>query len=479
MSRYIKYTVEISIVFTLLFSAISHSASTDAADNISVLIESVDRKHQLFSAHFQTFLSAQSLSTQPQQTPVIYKAINPLFLEVEKQINKNEYILAANIIVNNMTVLNENYDDRNIFYFINVLLSQNDTKTANALFDLVKNEGDQTLISNTAYVFATFSFKRNKWKKTQQLLNGVINDLPDEHYYHALLIQGISLQKLKKHRESIVYYEKIKPVSKHYLSARLNMAIANIRQGWWTDAHIIMKDALKSAESLKEEEALNRLYLTLGYSLMNQEFYRDSRDYFRNIGIDSVFANRALLGITLTAANQNDFVGALSTTNILNDKQTYDLSVDESYLLMPYFYEKLQQFTTASTGYLEAINYYQKRIADIQTIIDSEINLDNHPITININTTIEIDNNPIHFSHEYPDYFFENYLKLKFYKKYFKSNVNEKLATEYHQLNNAYKSIIVKIIHNMLQKRIKHLDSYMDQSRFGLARLYDNNLADD
>jgi len=473
MSRLIKYTAEIFIAFTLFFSAALSAAPTGAADNISALIEAADRKHQLFSAHFQTFLLAQ-----PQWTPPKFKEVNPLLLEVEKHIRKNENILAANIIINNIAILNKYYDDINITYFINVLLRQNNTKAANAIFGIIKDEGDQTLISNTAYVFATFSFKKNKWEKTLKLLDGIINDLPDENYYHALLMQGISLQKLKKHRESIIFYEKIKPVSKYYLSSRLNMAIANIRQGWWTDAHIIIKDALKSAENLKEEEALNRLYLTLGYSLMNQELYRDSRNYFRNIGISSIFANRALLGITLTAANQNDFVAALSTINILKGKKIYDLPVDESYLLTPYFYEKLQQFTTASAGYLEAINYYQKRIADIQAILNSEINLDNHPISININTTIEINDNLIDFSQEYPDYFFEGYLKLESYKQYFKNNANKKINEEYHQLNNEYKDIIIKIIHNMLQKRIKHLDSYMNQSRFGLARLYDNNLTD-
>ncbi len=474
MSRLTKYTVKTFIVFTLLFSAILHSASTDAEDNISVLIKSADRKHQLFSSHFQTFLL-----TQPHWTPSKYKEINSLLLEVEKYITKHENILAANIILNNITILNDNYDDRNISYFIKVLLDQNDTKTANAIFDLIKKEEDQTLISNIAYIFATFSFKRNEWKKTLQFLDGIINDFPDENHYYALLMQGISLQKLKKHRESIAYYEKIKPISKHYLSARLNIAIANIRQGWWTDAHIIIKNALESAGTLKEEEALNRLHLTLAYSLMNQEFYRDSRNHFREIGIYSIFANRALLGITLTAANQNDFVGALSTIRILKNKQTYDLPIDESYLLVPYFYEELQQFTTASTGYLEAINYYQKKIADIQAIIDSDINLENHPINININTTIEINNHPINFSREFPDYFFENYLKLESYKKYFKSGDSEKIRMEYNQLNNKYKNIIVKIIRNMLQKRIKQLDSYMDQSRFGLARLYDNNLIND
>jgi len=474
MSKLKKYVAAIFTASTLLYSIASHTTPADAQDDINVLIESVDQQHQLFSSHFQKFLL-----TQPQLSPPKYKEISPLLLQVKKHTRKNENILAANIIFNNITMLNKNYDNNNIFYIISILLNQNDTKTANAIFDLIKNEGDQTLISNTAYIFATSSFKRNQWDKTLQLLNGTINHLPDESHYHALLMQGVSLQKLKKHRESIKHYEKIKPASKYYISARLNMAIANIRQGWWTDAHIIMRETLKSAEALNQEEALNRLYLTLGYSLMNQEYYRDSRNYFRNISIDSIFTNRALLGITLTAASQNDFVGALSTAHILKDKQTYELPVEESYLLRPYFYEKLKQFTTASSGYLEAINYYQKRIADIQSIIDSEINLEKHPINININTTLTINNTPVNLSREYPSYFFENYLKLKPYEKYFKNNANEKIRTEYDQLNNEYQTIIVKIIRKMLKERIKHLNSYMSQSKFGLAGLYDTNLTDD
>ncbi len=67
MSRLIKYTVEIFIIFTLFFSAILSSASVDAEDNISVLIESTVRKQRLVTAHFQTFLYAQ-----PQWVPPKY-----------------------------------------------------------------------------------------------------------------------------------------------------------------------------------------------------------------------------------------------------------------------------------------------------------------------------------------------------------------------------------------------------------------------
>jgi hypothetical protein len=240
----------------------------------------------------------------------------------------------------------------------------------------------------------------------------------------------------------------------------------------------VIQNSLKSAESPEQEEALNRLYLTLGYSLLSQKNYRDSRDYFRYISVDSLFSNRALLGITLTAANQNDFVGALNSAHILKDKQTYALPVDESYLLIPYFYEKLQQPTTASAGYLEAINYYKKRITEVQSLIDSEIDLGNYPINTNINTTLEIENNPVNFSADYPDYFFENYSSLKIYARYLEQIDNEEIKSKYEQLKSQYEHTIVKMIRHILIKRVEQLNSYMGQSRFGLARLYDSNLVD-
>ncbi len=470
-----RCTILTLIVLMPLFPIALLAAPIDNQyDNINVLIESTDRKHQLFYTHFQTFLL-----NQPEWPSEKYNKIAPLLSAIKRHAAKNNNILAANLIFNNMTLLNENYDNGNIFYIIDILLKQNDTKTAHKLFDIIKNEGDQALISNAAYVFATFSFKKNEWEKTLKFLDGVMGYLPEKNYHHALLMQGISFQKKKEQRTSMQFYEKIKPSSTYYLSARLNMAIANIKQGWWTDAHNIIQSAIKSAKQLNQEEALNRLYLTLAYSLMSQQYYRDSRNFFRNIGINSIFSTRALLGISLTAASQDDFVGALSAAHMLKDKQTYDLSVDESYLLLPYFYEQLQQPTTASAGYLEAINYYQKRISDIQSILDADIDLKNYPLDMNNNNiTLKINNNPIDFSSEYPDYFLKNYLSLNDAEKYIKHSNSENIKIKYDQLNAEYENIIVTMIRKILKKRIKHLDSYMGQSRFGLANLYDNNLID-
>ena len=298
--RAIEHLVVILTVSVLLFPAAAYSASTVTEENISLLIESTDLKHQTFTNNFQT-----ALLNQPQWYPPKYKDINPLSQSVKEHLNKNNNIIAANLIFNNIKMLDDYYDNIAIFDLIRVLLNQNDAKTANALFKLIKNEGDQTLISNTAYIFATFSFNRNKWEKTLQLLTGVLNDLPDENLNHALLMQGISLQRLNKHRQSILSYEKVKPSSEFYISARLNMAIANIRQGWWTDGHIIIQDTLKLPDT---SNVLYMVVASLTFNVLFTTKWFPEKSSFASFvaiywGVPSansgnLTANRALSGAT-------------------------------------------------------------------------------------------------------------------------------------------------------------------------------------
>ena len=245
-----------------------------------------------------------------------------------------------------------------------------------------------------------------------------------------------------------------------------------------SEGHAIIERALSHPNAQQNTEATNRIYLTLGYSLIKQQYFRNARSSFRNITIDSKHTNRALLGIGLAAASQGDYRAALSVIITLKEKQSHDLPTDESHLLLPYFYEKLGQSITASTGYLEAINYYQKRISDIEVILESEISFDSLRSS-NTNTHfITIHNNQIMFSEQFPEYFLADYEKLKSYQKIINMIDDKALTDKYHILKKQYESIFKSCIHNALNRRITELNSYMNQSRFGLARLYDNNLAE-
>ena len=88
---------------------------------------------------------------------------------------------------------------------------------------------------------------------------------------------------LKKHRQAIENYNKVPASSEYYVYAQLNSAIANIRQGWWTDAQTTINDVIKNTHIDNSNELTNRLYLTLGYLLLQKEYFRDARNAFMKI----------------------------------------------------------------------------------------------------------------------------------------------------------------------------------------------------
>lgn len=464
----------ITIIISLFYSSGAYPNSNNSDQSFVSEFNEIDHIHHRFSQNFYSQLLRQS-----QWRLSDYQTINFLKKTVQKQMEKGREILAAGLIIKNISLLNNNYEHPEIFRFIKILLDQNEWHSANLLFDSIKQEDDPTLNSNAAYLLSTYAFKRNDWPQTLKHITAVNDDLLPEEYHHALLLKGISLQRLSKHRNAIAAYKKVPLSSQYYTTATFNMAIASIRQGWWTEGHALIENALKQPETKKNEKTINRLYLTLAYSLLKKQYFRNARNAFRKIGTQSTYTNRALLGIALTAANQKDYIAALKVITILKEKETFDLSVDESFLLTPYFYEKLQQFATASSGYLAAITYYQKRISGINSILQSDLDPARNQIHFNRDTTTEIGGNPINFSLQYPDYFIENYFRLNSYKVYLDAFNNKTLTTEFKKLKSRYEVVIIKTIRSILKQRIKHLNSYMDQARYGLARLYDNNLITD
>lgn len=436
--------------------------------------KTLEKDYQSISNKIYDSLSRSLKSCQSKIT-----SIEKLSIYIQNLSEQNRNIIGQCLIRYNLDLIKNNIDNKNIFPLFKFLLENNNTLIANKLHKHAKDEGDKSLLSNFSFIYARYYLKRNKWNKVLEYTNGTYNDLAPEDANLARLYTGIALQKTKEHRKAVTVYSKIPETSKYYPAARLNIATAYIRQDWWTDAHInidkILKPNKKNTNVKTDREMINRLYLVLGYSLLNKEFYRDSREAFRNIEIDSQYFNKALLGIVLTATNQEDYIGALNALNILKIKKDIDLSVDESHLLLPYVYEKLNQNMTASASYSDAQKYYQKRIEDISELKkDINNNISAKKILASKNH-FKINNNVIDYSANLPIVFLENsvrIVKLSTFKNKI-SNIN--IISDLSRLNDRHKKLLSKSFEQLFEKRLSYLDSYMNQSRFGLARLFDNS----
>lgn len=456
---------------TCLFGFASLPAISATKDQDSVTeaeLVSLDERFHGFSSRFYT------AHARFDNTPK-FKTIDSLVQFADGERKNNQPIRATAAVLNNLGLVENNIDTTPIINIFGLLLETNEWKTASRLYEKVKKQGDKSLVSNISLSMAKHYFSRNQWKETIGIVESIRSDLPPEDYHHALLMHGISLQRLQKHRLALAQYARIPKTSQYYATARLNMAVANIRQDWWTDAHIIINDLLGDKELNRNGPLTDRLYTVLGYSLLQQQYYRNARDAFRNVSLDGQYTRKALLGIALTAAYQEDYIGALNAIKNLKDSKIRELPVDEANMLLPVFYEKLQQQATASAGYVDAIKYYEDRTSNIKNAMLIDAASLRKQLVAGSPGTVTIHGEIVDLAEKLPKFVFENIRMLALFEPHLDRLGDATLQREYNVLSGVYNLALQKASRNILDEKIAHLTHYMNQSRYGLARMQDNS----
>lgn len=400
--------------------------------------------------------------------------IDELYQQVKSAVNADHSVRAVITIIANINLIKTNIGDPKVQYFVSRLLEENAWHGAEILLGHAMKDGDPYTTSKFNYLFANYYFDRKAWDTAQQYLSAieVQNALTKAESDYATIMFGIILQMHKKHRESVKHYDKVTDASDYYAYAQLNKAIAFIRQGWWTDAHIAINNALEKSSPQSLAELSNRLYLVLGYSQLQHEFYRDARQTFRNIALNSQYVNRALLGIGLCALHQGDFVGALNAFKLLQGKEQDDIFVTESYLLLAFVYEQMGQETTASAHYSEAIAYYQGRIASAEmemAKIRSRLAASGSEFTYQEISDSILQNVSAHV--------LANARRLDFFFREIQSREprDQQLAKEIAGLIQKYNRTLLLLSRDTVEEQTGVLQSYLSQSQFGVAKLFDSD----
>ena len=396
------------------------------------------------------------------------KDLEQIIKSSEIAIKNDDPATALTTIARNMPIIAQQINSPKAQTIAELALSVHGIGIAQSLLSVAREQGDNFSEARMVFELAKYHADETRWAEVITLLKNptIIESLTKEDAAEANLIIGTALQQQKKHREAMVYYEKIKPDSLHYRLAQLNLATANIRQDWWTDAHLAIQNALKVNKSKKDELDF-RLYTVLGFSQIQYGFYRDARESFRNVTLTSQYTNRALLGLGVAALHQEDFIGALNAFNHLREKQESDISVAEAYLLSAFALRQIGQHEAATARYQEAISYYEQ-LAAKQTIAASD--LANKPINLQANADIFI--RPESKNNKRLRRVFEKIRLIdSLLSQSLAGNRTSALTNSKATLEKNYRTLAQK----MLLKEQETIQSYLSQSKFGLATLYDGN----
>jgi len=378
----------------------------------------------------------------------------------------------AALIRANFQLLRDNFGKKNFGELLAHLYLVNDTASVQVLTDHLKKSANPTAISRNYFLLAQYYEQRQNWQGVQGALSKIDQknlSLADKHYYQLLM--GYALQNLKEHRKALRFYQEIPNGSPYFAHAKLNEGTANLRQGWWTEAHMEFERAIQFlTDQPRDENLRNRLLVVLGYSQLHYEFYRDARNTLRKVAVDSDSANKALMGIGLAAAYQKDFVGAANAFRLLTEKPVADLSVDEAFLLLPYAQEETGNKEAAGSAYQKAINHYQRKL-------DELLHLQNRVLSANQNYLLkDIQDAETRAAEVFggaggiPIYLQKNLENLLHIQPLADEPGLEKAAED---LRQRYKNHMQQVTVKNIEARRAMLNSYLSQAKFGMAKLYD------
>lgn len=373
----------------------------------------------------------------------------------EKAYQTQDYAGALHILASNHALNVANVNDADFQAVVRLALQLYCHTRVEELLAEAQQQADHLTEATLSFELARFYADNEHWQKIIRVFSdtSLFEQLTKKDLAEAYVLLGTALQKQKKHRAAIPIYEKVAVGSAHFRLAQLNLASAFIRQDWWTDAHTAINAALNENKG-KRDPLDYRLFTMLGYSQIQFGFYRDARESFRNVAISSNYAQRALLGLGIAALHQQDFIGALNAFDKLRVQQKNDISVAEAYLLSAFALRQLEQFDAATGRYQEAIDYYQT----LSNNIDAQLNVSG-PTTIAF----------LRPEHAGDKLIRNNTRKLLLLDGLSGSAENNAIATIRTKISNENSARVSKL----LRSEKEAIDSYLSQSRFGLASLYD------
>ncbi|MGD8570777.1 MAG: hypothetical protein PVJ39_22010, partial [Gammaproteobacteria bacterium] len=392
------------------------------------------------------------------------------------------------------------------------------------IFTKLLGDEDSAVASMARYYLAKHDYKKHYWDDALKGFESVTDGIPMDMLDNKRIMQGIILQDRKRHDDAIKLLSKVQPSSKYYVFAQFNIAMSYIRKGWWSDAEGVIYKLLKNSK-LKDnakKKSINkslppymrdRFYIALGYSQLQREYYREAYASLKNVSRNGPYSYKAQLGLAIVAAEQENYKESLKRLEDLKQSYSKQLVAEEAHIVTPFILESIGSLDTTTSYYARAVNYYQQTIQEIDDIqsrltkgqydglvedfikvgsskrgmsstgdafVDKPINRYMYEL-VETNRWLEASRN-FRDINELSQFLDKLQARLKTSGKYQLKTYNKlrrKIRSDKSwsaKLSGKYRQFLRAMIDDHMAVRKKYFLSYMNQSRFALARIYDNTL---
>jgi tetratricopeptide (TPR) repeat protein len=333
---------------------------------------------------------------------------------------------------------------------------ESEVKIVNQVDPVRFSENNQTL----------YYLKNKSWRKSIKSV-GYKNDAESRAF--ANVLYGISLQGLGRNKQAIRFYKKVPQTSANYPVSQLNLALAYMHAGQLEKSRILLNKLLADSALNLSSQQTNRLWLTLAYLYYKDELFEQSREAFKAVDTGSVYYTRSLIGVGLASIELNEYAIARQHLLKLYRYKKHDISADESHLLVAFSYESEKNYKKAVSEYKKSIKYYLYRLKEVNSLLTK-----NRSFKSSVkyhNNMFFVKNTRIDLSGVLPPVFFDNYASLNKLIKliYDRVGVENTMQKRAKNIKSQYGVIIKSLLRKQLELRKMNLNSYLKQSRYGLA----------
>jgi len=313
--------------------------------------------------------------------------------------------------------------------------------------------------SKLYYRVAESMYRHGDYDHAIEYLKKIDDTLDDESVYKALLIYGLIYFEKNNYKKSKYFLKRIEKSSGVYKYAQYNLALINMKSSWWAEAEENLVNAINSIDVLTvsktDEELLDKMYLTLGYSKINRKNFRDAKSSFEKISINSALQSRGLLGVAMSEIGMGNLSKAAPILKHIIKNSSNDEYLD-ALVTLPQVYHHANNIKLT-------VDYYQsalERLREYQRDVDKESNkYDYHKINSlwdrnNINKRITVIEQ------------LKNQFVLTMKQRDHIDNIEKQLKSE-----------ISKYLKSINQQTSKKIDEYIKQVKYSMAVIYDEAVA--
>ena len=252
-----------------------------------------------------------------------------------------------------------------------MLLSYGLHREAGEIFAQLIEKGAPPKVRDRAwYYLAKIRYQRGYLADAEDAIARIENNLPAELEEDRLLLKAHLLMARADYAGAADVLNGMKSSKGGGQYARYNLGVALIRSGDWERGSALLDELGKASAGYEELRSLrDRANVALGFAALQKERPQDARTYLERVRLESMHANKALLGFGWAAASMKEPKLALVPWMELSTRDASDSAVLEARIAVPYAYAELGAYGQSLERYNEAIAVFERESSSLDESI--------------------------------------------------------------------------------------------------------------